>query len=78
MSEETTLDLSSIDLKAGDRVRRIDGGPGPKGTVQNVRIESVRSSLKPNTSEPLGVAITVLWDNGTSSHFVPEGLEKIY
>lgn len=65
------------DFKPGDRVVRGDGTPGPTGTVQNIRVETVRSSLKPNTTEPPGIAITVLWDNGTISHFVPEGLHKI-
>ncbi len=65
------------DFKPGDRVVRIDGPPGPNGTVQNIRVEVVRSSLKPDTSEPPGIAITVLWDNGTISHFVPEGLRKL-
>lgn len=64
-------------FKPGDRVVRIDVGPGPTGTVMNIRREVVRSSLKPDTSEPTGVAITVLWDNGTISHFVPEGLQRI-
>lgn len=74
---EQIEDRPDIHFSPGDRVRRTDGVSGPKGTVQNVRIESVRSSLKPNTSEQLGVAITVLWDNGTLSHFVPDGLEKV-
>lgn len=65
------------DFKPGDRVVRLDAGPGPTGTVQNIRVETVRSSLKPDTSEPPGIAITVLWDNGTISHFVPESLQKI-
>lgn len=74
---EQLADDVEIGFKPGDRVQRSDGVPGPFGTVQNVRIESVRSSLKPNLSEPRGVAITVLWDNGTVSHFVPDGLQKI-
>ena len=69
-------------FEPGDRVIHIDemsGNPlpGPSGTVQNIRVETVRSSLKPNENEPLGIAITVLWDNGTLSHFVPESLRKI-
>lgn len=64
------------DFKAGDRVVRLDGVAGPMGTVQNIRTEVTRSSLKPDTSEPPGIAITVLWDNGTISHFVPEALKK--
>ena len=69
-------------FEPGDRVVHIDeetGGQlsGPIGTVQNIRIETIRSSLKPNESEPLGMAITVLWDNGTISHFVPQSLKKV-
>lgn len=69
-------------FEPGDRVIHIDevsgqAMPGPAGTVQNIRIETVRSSLKPKENEPLGIAITVLWDNGTVSHFVPESLKKI-
>lgn len=69
-------------FEPGDRVIHIDetnGKPlqGPTGTVQNIRVETVRSSLKPNENEPLGIAITVLWDNGTLSHFVPESLKKV-
>jgi len=65
------------DFKPGDRVVRKDSEPGPMGTVQNIRVEVVRSSLKPDTSEPPGIAITVLWDNGTVSHFVPEALTRL-
>ncbi len=65
-------------FKPGDRVVRVEGSEaGPSGTVQNIRVETVRTSLKPNTNEPPGVAITVLWDNGTVSHFVPDGLKRI-
>lgn len=63
-------------FKPGDRVKRADGLSGPVGTVQNIRVEVVRSSLKPSISEAPGVAITVLWDNGTVSHFVPDGLKR--
>ena len=65
------------DFQPGDRVVRADVAAGPTGTVQNIRVETIRSSLKPDTSEPPGIAITVLWDNGTVSHFVPDGLKKI-
>ena len=65
-----------VDFKPGDRVVRPDI-VGPKGTVQNVRIESVRMSVKAEGAEAPGVAITVLWDNGTLSHFVPSALQKI-
>lgn len=64
-------------FKIGDRVVRSDDAQGPNGTVQNIRVETVRSSLKPDSQEPRGVAVTVIWDNGTISHFVPEGLKKI-
>lgn len=69
-------------FEPGDRVIHIDDAtgkalPGPSGTVQNIRVETVRSSLKPNDNDPLGIAITVLWDNGTISHFVPESLKKV-
>ena len=68
--------MSDFDFKPGDRVVRNDDTPSPKGTVQNIRVEVVRSSLKPDLSEPPGIAITVLWDNGTISHFIPEALKK--
>ncbi len=64
-------------FKPGDRVARADGLVGPTGTVQNIRVEVIRSSLKPSISEAPGLAITVLWDNGTLSHFVPDGLRKV-
>lgn len=68
---------TNAEFKPGDRVIRADGVQGPEGTVQNIRVETVRSSLKPSISEAPGIAITVLWDNGTLSHFIPEGLKKI-
>lgn len=69
--------MAKKEFKAGDRVKRSDG-VGPLGTVQTIRIESIRSSLKNNSDgEGPGVNVTVLWDNGTLSHFVPEGLERI-
>ena len=69
--------MAKVPFKPGDRVARADGVTGPQGTVKNIRRETVRSSLKPNSDEPPGVAITVIWDNGTESHFVPEGLSKL-
>ncbi len=63
-------------FQTGDVVQRI-GKPGAVGTVQNVRVETVRSSLKEDSDEGPGITVTVLWDNGTISHFVPNGLEKI-
>ncbi|MCC6933616.1 MAG: hypothetical protein IT292_10235 [Deltaproteobacteria bacterium] len=65
-----------VAFKQGDRVTR-PGVNGPVGTVQNVRIETVRASVKQEGAEPPGVAITVLWDNGTVSHFVPDALQKV-
>lgn len=64
-------------MKSGDRVKRV-GHAGPVGIVQKVRVESVRTSLKEDgTGEAPGVTVTVLWDNGTLSHFVPESLEVV-
>ena len=65
-----------VGFKSGDRVRRTDT-EGPLGTVHKVRIETVRQSIKVEGAEPPGVTVTVLWDNGTSSHFVPAGLELV-
>ena len=72
---ESAAASANVPFKPGDRVTRC-GIEGPTGTVQNVRIESVRETIKQDGEEPPGVAVTVLWDNGTVSHFVPEGLEK--
>ena len=65
----------SEEFKAGDRVQRKDKS-GPLGTVRRVRIETVRASIKDEQTAPPGVTVTVLWDNGTLSHFVPNGLTK--
>ena len=64
-----------LNFQKGDRVKRF-GTLGPLGTVQNIRVETVRQSIKVEAGEPPGVAVTVLWDNGTKSHFVPGALEK--
>lgn len=72
---EVSKGNSSTKFKTGDRVKRIDTD-GPMGSVEKVRIETVRQSIKLDESEPPGVTVTVLWDNGTKSHFVPEGLVK--
>lgn len=64
---------TKVDFKQGDRVKR-SGTEGPLGTVKQVRVESVRQSLRAEDGEPPGVTVTVLWDNGTLSHFIPEGL----
>ncbi len=63
-------------FEPGDLVRRANG-EGPLGKVQKVRVETIRNSLKEEGGEPPGVTITVLWDNGTASHFVPDSLEKV-
>ena len=67
---------NNLNFGTGDRVR-IVGKTGPAGTVKRVRVETVRQSIRETESEPPGVSVTVLWDNGTLSHFVPEGLEKL-
>ncbi len=63
-------------LAKGDRVVR-KGHSGPVGTVALVRTETIRPSLKESQEgqEPPSIVVTVLWDNGTTSHFIPEGLE---
>ena len=66
----------TTEFKTGDRVKRAAVN-GPLGTVQKVRVEIVRNQLKLEGGEPPGVTVTVLWDNGTLSHFVPDGLEKV-
>jgi hypothetical protein len=64
-------------FKVGDRVQRPEND-GPLGTVQKVRVETTRTSIRSSTdAEPPGVTVTVLWDNGTLSHFVPDGLEAV-
>lgn len=75
---ETQTKVSEItcDFSAGDRVQRTEVS-GPAGTVKNVRIETLRHSIKAESLAPPGITVTVLWDNGTTSHFVPEGLSKI-
>lgn len=68
MSEE-------LPFATGDRVKKSDT-EGPLGTVQNVRLETTRQSVHGDSTEPPGVTVTVLWDNGTLSHFIPQGLDK--
>ena len=65
----------AVSFKAGDLVQRV-GKADCLGVVQKIRVETVRSSLREESSEGPGVTVTVLWDNGTVSHFVPDGLEK--
>lgn len=67
---------SHITFEKGDRVKRLQT-EGPIGTVQKVRTETVRQSIKIDGTEPPGVTVTVLWDNGTKSHFVPDSIEKV-
>lgn len=74
MASNEVLEME-LNLQKGDRVKRL-GTMGPLGTVQNIRVETVRQSIKVEGGEPPGIAVTVLWDNGTKSHFVPGALEK--
>ena len=76
MTNESDANQPNLDLKKGDRVRRV-GISGPLGTDENIRMETVRQSIKVDGAEPPGITVTVLWDNGTKSHFVPGGLEKV-
>lgn len=66
-----------MDFKVGDQVVR-KGQAGPVGLVRKIRKETIRTTLKESKdgAEDPAVTITVLWDNGTTSHFVPEGLAK--
>ena len=72
MESESTAP-EAAPFQEGDRVRRSDA-TGPSGTVTKVRIERTRASIKEDGKEPPGVTVTVLWDNGTLSHFVPDSL----
>lgn len=62
-------------FKKGDRVRRAKM-QGPVGTVQSVRVETLRQTIKVDETETPGVTVTVLWDNGTLSHLVPDSLDS--
>ena len=62
-------------LKVGDRVIQA-GEKGPVGTVQRIRIETKRNTIKSSDGEGPGITVTVLWDNGTLSHFVPDTLAR--
>lgn len=75
-TEASKAENKAVSYEIGDRVKRVDS-EGPLGTIQKVRIETVRQSIKVVGGEPLGVTITVLWDNGTKSHFVPGGIERL-
>ncbi len=65
-------------ITEGDRVVRADT-KGPVGTVQKVRMDTTRTSIKEEESmeQIAGVTVTVLWDNGTLSHFVPDSLQRV-
>ena len=69
-------DNMELDFRVGDRVIRPDID-GPSGVIQNIRVETVKMSVKKDGQEQPGVAISVLWDNGTLSHFVPSALKKV-
>lgn len=69
------MENQEIELVAGDRVQRVER-PGQLGTVERVRVETTRTTLKEDGGEPPGITVTVLWDNGTLSHFVPKSLQK--
>ena len=77
-TQEKTSSSSNLSFVPGDRVRRKDV-KGPIGTVQSVRTETATSAIgsgNAKESESPTETITVMWDNGTLSHFIPEGLEK--
>jgi hypothetical protein len=75
-SKKTKSEDTPTTYEKGDRVKRLNSD-GPIGTVQKVRTETVRQSIKIDGTEPPGVTVTVLWDNGTKSHFVPDSIEKL-
>ena len=64
-----------VPFEVGDRVVRT-GTKGPYGLVQKVRVDTTRNTIKEDGGEPPGITVTVLWDNGTLSHFTPEMLAK--
>ena len=68
------MTTEQIEFKSGDRVRRKETN-GPDGTVKQIRVESIKQTMKSDDVEQPGVTVTVLWDNGTTSHFIPDGLE---
>ena len=59
--------------KIGDRVVRSET-TGPTGTVTKVRSDTGHASKRDREKDEKGTTIAVLWDNGTLSHFIPEGL----
>jgi len=74
-SSEAAGTTPTVKFQEGDRVRQV-GNVGPLGTVMKVRIERTRQSIKESGNDSPGVSVMVLWDNGTTSHFVTESLEK--
>lgn len=65
---------SNKNFSAGDRVKRIQSN-GCKGTVKEVREETMQAGDSREKDKPL--IVSVLWDNGTISSFGPNGLEKV-
>ncbi len=63
-------------FKIGDRVSRI-GVDGPKGVVSNIRVETAKDGIKKEKKDSNNITVTVMWDNGTESHFIEEGLKHI-
>lgn|GEM_PF-1289937 len=68
--------LKGLPVQVGDTVIR-KGVPGPRGIVDGIRVETTRPTLRQEEGEPPGVTVSVLWDNGTTSHFVPNGVEVV-
>lgn len=63
-------------FKIGDRVVRAET-QGPAGTIFKVRSDTGHTSNRDRGKNDKGLTITVLWDNGTLSHFIPEGLAPL-
>lgn len=62
-------------FSVGDKVKRISNPTSCKGTVKEVREETMQSGDSREKDRP--VIVSVLWDNGTQSSFGPAGLEKV-
>ncbi|MBL7662316.1 hypothetical protein JNK13_06140 [bacterium] len=62
-------------FNTNDKVVR-KGTVGPIGVVTQIRVETQRATLKESEEGP-SVTVTVLWNNGTLSHFTPDGLERL-
>ncbi|MDC0358876.1 hypothetical protein OAO01_08675 [Oligoflexia bacterium] len=65
--------MASGKVKIDDRVKR-KKGEGCLGTVKDVRAEVVASG---GDSKDKALLVSVKWDNGTFSYFVPEALEVV-